>query len=68
MNPNNSGTDPGTFLKNIKFGCIKILDIDDFANVGKGWGRTKPEDPFNKFLKNLNMRSISIKKHEMVIS
>ena len=35
-------------------------DVDNFKRLEKV-GPTNPEDPFNNFLKNLSMRSASIK-------
>ena len=42
------------------------MKIDKFKNVEKR-GQKQSEDPFNKFLKFLNTRSISFRKHEMGI-
>ena len=49
------------------FWNLSILKLQHFERFGKDGGTTKTEDPFNKFLEILNMRSISIQKHEMEI-
>ena len=54
-------------FNNNSFGNLKILKID---NVDFCWNRRAPkfpEDPFNKFLKFLNMGSIPSKKYGMEI-
>ena len=46
------------------FGDLTNLEIEPIEHVGKD-GPGNPEEPSNKFLKILNMASISCRKHEM---
>ena len=48
------------------FTYLRSLETNIFQNDGKN-GTEKDEDPFKQSLKVWDMRSISIKKHEMEI-
>ena len=53
----------GNILDHFYFSYLSILEIQVFVNCGRR-APTIPEESFNEMLKVLDMRSISIKKHE----
>ena len=57
---------PWNVLKDIMFLNLKNSEIS-LNNFGKDGRRKESGDPSNEILKVLDMRSISIKKHEMEI-
>ena len=69
MTPNLQITqEKSRIIFNIIVGNLKILDIVfSFWKLRKRQEPTHPDDPFEKFLNILSMRSISIENHEMEI-
>ena len=61
MTPKSSRRNPESFLKNIIVGNLKILQLQLLIALEEA-GPEHLEDPSNKFLKLLNMCSISSKQ------
>ena len=62
--PKESRKIPGTF-KNTFWYKSQLLGNPNFCQLSKRWAPTNPDDLSNKTLKILDMRSISINKHDI---